>query len=198
MTHHARFAGSAMILALAIAAAPAWAGQQAAPPDAGPVEIRYKGVTFVPGGFIEAAAIYRSANENADMGSTFINVPYDGSANSSLSEFRGSARQSRLSLLVSGTSGAMKMSGYYEFDFLGAAPTANEVESNSFNIRQRQLWAQVDVDGGFSFVAGQTWSLVTLNRAGIAPRTEWIPLSIDAQPPGPGRAASHLEAAITS
>ena len=48
----------------------------------------------------------------------------------------------------------MKMSGYYEFDFLGAAPTANEVESNSFNIRQRQLWAQVELDGGFSFVGG--------------------------------------------
>jgi hypothetical protein len=73
------------------------------------------------------------------------------------------------------------MSGYYEFDFLGAAPTANEVESNSFNIRQRQIWAQVELDGGFAFVAGQTWSLVTLDRAGIAPRAEWIPLTIDAQ-----------------
>src|SRR5512135_24212 len=140
------------LLVLARAAAPPAASGQQPAPDQGPAEIRYKGVTFVPGGFIEAAAIYRSANENADMGSTFINVPYEGSTNSYLSEFRGSARQSRLSLLVSGKTGRMKMSGYYEFDFLGAAPTANEVESNSFNIRQRQLWAQVDLDGGFSFV----------------------------------------------
>src|SRR5512137_1156410 len=36
-------------------------GQQAAASDQGPTEIRYKGVTFVPGGFLEAAAIYRSA-----------------------------------------------------------------------------------------------------------------------------------------
>ncbi len=155
--------------------------QDAPKPAPGTTEFRYKGVTFVPGGFLEAAAIYRSANENADMGSTFGNVPFDGSVNSHLSEFRGSARQSRLSLLVSGKTGRMKMSGYYEFDFLGAAPTANEVESNSFNIRQRQLWAQVELDSGFSFAAGQTWSLVTLNRAGIAPRAEWVPLTIDAQ-----------------
>jgi hypothetical protein len=161
------------------AAAPAASGQAAAAPS--PAEIRYKGVTLVPGGFIEAAVIYRSANENADVGSTFINVPYEGSANSNLSEFRGSARQSRLSLLVSGKSGRTKMSGYWEFDFLGAAPTANEVESNSFNVRQRQLWAHAEIDGGFSFVAGQTWSLVTLNRVGIAPRAEWVPLTIDAQ-----------------
>jgi hypothetical protein len=40
---------------------------------------------------------------------------------------------------MAGKTARMKMSGYDEFDFLGAAPTANEVESNSFNIRQRQL-----------------------------------------------------------
>ena len=59
-------------------------------------EIRYKGVAFEPGGFIEAAMLYRSANENADIGSTFANIPFQGSANSYLSEFRGTARQSRL------------------------------------------------------------------------------------------------------
>ena len=155
--------------------------QGAAKPNPDEAEIRYKGVTLTPGGFIEAAMLYRSANENADIGSTFANVPYEGSANSHLSEFRGSARQSRLSLLVAGKVGESKMSGFYEFDFLGAAPTANEVESNSFNIRQRQLWAQVETKSGFSFVAGQTWSLLTLNRRGLSPRSEWIPSTIDAQ-----------------
>ncbi len=154
---------------------------QAEPSTAGPAEIRYKGVTFVPGGFIEAAVIDRSANENADMGSTFINVPYAGSVHSYLSEFRASARQSRLSLLVSGKTGRMTMSAYYELDFLGAAPTANEVESNSFNPRTRQVWARAEFGGGFSFTGGQTWSLLTLNRTGVTPRAEWIPLTIDAQ-----------------
>ncbi len=156
-------------------------GAPAAQADQGPAEIRYKGITFVPGGFIEAATIYRSANENADMGSTFGNVPYEGSANSYLSEFRASARQSRLSLLVSGKTSRLTMSAYYELDFLGAAPTANEVESNSWNPRTRQVWARAELAGGFAFTAGQTWSLLTLNRSGVTPRAEWIPMTIDAQ-----------------
>jgi hypothetical protein len=188
--HRALLTASALIAGLALSAAVYGQSppgdsqakpQEPARSNPDEAEIRYKSVTFTPGGFIEAAMLYRSANENADIGSTFANVPYGGSANSHLSEFRGTARQSRLSLLVAGKVGDWKMSGYYEFDFLGAAPTANEVESNSFNIRQRQLWAQVETRSGFSFVAGQTWSLLTLNRQGLSPRSEWIPSTIDAQ-----------------
>jgi hypothetical protein len=159
----------------------AYAADAPPAPSADPADIHFKGVTLTPGGFIEAAALYRSANENADIGSTYGNVPFDGSANSNLSEFRGSARQSRLSLLVGAKAGDSKVSSYYEMDFLGAAPTANEVESNSFNMRQRQLWARVETPGGTAFTAGQSWSLLTLNRNGVTPRAEWIPATIDAQ-----------------
>ena len=66
-------------------------------------------------------------------------------------------------------------------DFLGAAPTANENQSTSFNMRQRQLWGQAAFDSGWSFTAGQTWSLITTNKKGIEPRGEWVPATIDAQ-----------------
>jgi type II secretory pathway pseudopilin PulG len=137
--------------------------------------------TLTPGGFIEAAAIYRTRNENADVGSTYGNVPFDGTGNGHLSEFRGSARQSRLSLLAQGQLEDMKLSGYYEMDFLGAAPTANEVESNSFNLRQRQLWGQLEFANGLSLLGGQAWSLMATNRQGIVPRQEMVPWTIDAQ-----------------
>jgi len=141
------------------------------------------GDTFrlTPGGFIEAASIFRSSNQNADMGSTFGNIPFGGTANSNLTEFRGSARQSRLSLLAEGRFDGIGVSGFYEMDFLGAAPTANEVESSSFNMRQRQLWAQVEFPRGFSFLGGQAWSLITTDRHGIAPRREMVPTTIDSQ-----------------
>jgi TolA-binding protein len=105
-----------------------------------PTAIHFKDITITPGGFIELAGIYRSHNENGDVTSTFGNIPFSGTANSFLSEFRATARQSRISLLAEGRVNDWKMSGYYEADFLGAAPTANELESNSFNPRQRQLW----------------------------------------------------------
>jgi hypothetical protein len=146
-----------------------------------PLAIHYKSITLTPGGFLESATIFRTHNENGDMTSTFANIPFGGSANSHLSEFRGSARQSRITLLGEGKTGDWKLSGYYEADFLGAAPTANELQSNSFNLRQRQLWGQAESSGGFSFLAGQSWSLLTTNRKGMTVRQEFIPLTIDSQ-----------------
>jgi hypothetical protein len=146
-----------------------------------PTQLRFKGITLTPGGFLEAAGIYRTHNENGDVGSTYGNIPFSGTANASLSEFHGSSRQSRISLLAEGQVGSTKLSGYYEMDFLGAAPTANEVQSNSFNPRQRQLWAQAELSNGWSFVGGQTWGLLSTNRQGLAPRQEYLPLTIDSQ-----------------
>ena len=148
-----------------------------------PPAIRYRGITITPGGFIEAAGIYRTHNENASVNSASgdFNIPLTGTTNARMSEFRFDARQSRLSLLAEGKIGSVKALGYYEMDFLGAAPTANEVQSNSFNMRQRQLWASTEFPGGLTFTGGQQWSLFTLNRKGIANRTEFIPLTINAQ-----------------
>jgi len=65
-------------------------------------KFQYKGISFAPGGFFDGTAIVRSANENADIQSTFANIPLQGSANSHLREFRGTARGSRLNLLSEG------------------------------------------------------------------------------------------------
>jgi TolA-binding protein len=146
-----------------------------------PMAIHFKGITLTPGGFIEAAGIYRSHNENGDITSTFGNIPFSGTANSQLSEFRGTARQSRITLLAESQINKWKVSGYYEADFLGAAPTANELESGSFNLRQRQLWGQAESENGLAILAGQSWSLMTTDRKGLAPLKEFIPLTIDSQ-----------------
>jgi hypothetical protein len=146
-----------------------------------PEGIRVGNVTLKPGGFLEGAGIWRSHNQNGDVGSVLAGIPFGGSSNSHLSEFRGSARGSRLSLLAQTRLAGMKLSGYYELDFLGAATTANEIESNSFNPRQRQLWGQVEFNNGLAFVGGQTWSLITTNRSGLAPLSEFVPSVIDEQ-----------------
>jgi TolA-binding protein len=142
------------------------------------------GVTLKIGGFIESAGIFRTGNETADVGSNFGNgIPFAANANAGTSETRLSARQSRLSLLAYGQpDDVTKLSAYFESDFLGAAPTANSNESNSYNLRLRQAFAEYDrKDLGFSFVGGQTWSLATLYTSGLYPRNEAVPLTIDAQ-----------------
>ena len=146
-----------------------------------PTALHYKGVTVTPGGFIAAESLWRSRAESNDVISSFNGIPFNGAPQSHLTEFRGSARQSRLSVLVEGKTGPAKLTGYWEMDFLGAAPTANENQSTSFNIRQRQLYGQAAFDNGWTFTAGQTWSLITLNKKGIQNRVEWSPATIDAQ-----------------
>ncbi len=70
--------------------------------------------------------------------------------------------------------------GYYEMDWLGTGVTSNNNESNSYVLRQRQLWAQAESQSGWIFTAGQQWSLATQNRTGIINRTELLPQTIDA------------------
>lgn len=145
-----------------------------------PQALHFKGITLTPGGFVAAEVLERSRNENADMATSFSSLPFGGVANSFLSEFRASARSTRLALLAEGTAGTTKLTGYYELDFLGEAPTANQVETNSFTPRQRQLWAQADFSDGLTLTAGQDWSLITTDRKGIATRAEFIPNTIEA------------------
>jgi hypothetical protein len=74
------------------------------------------------------------------------------------------------------------LAAYYELDFLGGAQTANQNESNSFNPRTRNVYMTIDWDKpGLHMLAGQNWSLLTLNSVGITPRTELTPPQIDAQ-----------------
>ena len=135
---------------------------------AGPAAFRFKGLTLTPGGFLDSTVLVRTRNENADMATSYSAIPLDGSSNANLSELRGTVRMSRLSLLIQGASGNTKLRGYLETDFLGAAPTANYVQSSSWTPRLRQAWTQVEWPSGWTITAGQMWSLLTTNRRGMA------------------------------
>jgi hypothetical protein len=180
--------GSLCVLALGstIAAsamlAPSAAAQSGAMADSQPpAQIHYKGLTLTPIGYFTAEAVWREKNETADIGSSFNAIPFSGTTNAYMSEFRGSARQSRIGLLATGTAGTTKLSGLWESDFLAAGISSNSNESNSYALRIRQFWGQAALANGWSFLGGQMWSLITTNKLGIAPRQEFVPLLIDAQ-----------------
>jgi len=147
----------------------------------GPTSFHFKGLSLTPGGFLEGTMLVRTRNENADIANSYSAIPLNGSSNAKLSEFRGTARNSEFSLLVQGTAGSTKLKGYVETDFLGAAPTANYVESNSWTPRLRELWVQLDRPSGWTITAGQTWSLLTTNQQGIATLAELRPGTEDGQ-----------------
>ncbi len=59
--------------------------------------------------------------------------------------------------------------------------TSNNNESNSYTLRQRQAWAQAELQSGWTFTGGQMWSLVTETTKGLQNRTEILPSTIDPQ-----------------
>ncbi len=83
-----------------------------------PLAIHYKGITITPGGFLAAETVWRQHALGSDINTPFNSIPFDGAAQSNMSEFFGSGRQSRLSALAEGKLSSAKLTGYFESDFL--------------------------------------------------------------------------------
>ena len=146
-----------------------------------PDSLHYKGATITPGGFMAAETVYRSAATGGGLNTAMTGIPLQHSAQGQYSEFYGSGRQSRLSLLAEGKIPAFTMRGYIEADFLSAGVTSNNNESNSYTMRQRQAWAQAELPSGWTFTGGQMWSLATETTKGLQNRSEILPSTIDPQ-----------------
>jgi hypothetical protein len=146
-----------------------------------PDSIHYKGVTLSPNGsFLAAETVYRNRATGGDINTPFNAIPLSNANIAKVGEFYGTGRQSRAALLAEGKLDAYTMRGYYEADWLGVGVTSNNNESNSYVMRQRQLWAQFE-GGPILFTAGQQWSLATETRQGMTNRTEALPQTIDPQ-----------------
>src|SRR6185437_3429319 len=153
-----------------------------AAPAVEPDAIRYKGITLSPqGSFIEGATVYRSAATGGGINTPFTGIPLQHSNAAQVSEFFGSGRQSRIALKATGELEHMKLTGYYEMDWLGTGITSNNNQSNSYVVRQRQIWARAALASGWSFTGGQMWSLATETTQGLENGTEILPGTIDPQ-----------------
>ncbi len=147
-----------------------------------PDTIHYKGVTISPvGTFIEAATVYRNAATGSDINTPFTGIPLQNSGEAQLSEFKGSARQSRIALRADGKLYNVDMTMYYEMDWLGTGITSNNNQSNSYVVRERQLWARAAFTNGIDVSAGAMWSLAAETTKGLDNGTEILPGTIDPQ-----------------
>lgn len=145
-----------------------------------PAAIHYKGITITPGGFLAAETVWRSRALGADVNTPLNGLNLPGSGQNNVSEFFASGRQSRVTMLAEGKLSEAKLTGYYEADFLSAGVTSNNNQSNSYTMRQRQIWGQAAYHN-WTVTGGQMWSLVTETKKGVDNRTEVLPMTIDAQ-----------------
>ncbi len=146
-----------------------------------PAALRYKGVTITPGGFVAFEGVWRERSVNSDINTPFNSIPFPSANEGHTSELNFSGRQSRLSALVQANTGKVGLSGYYEMDWLGTGTSSNNNQSNSYVLRQRQIWGQAALQSGFTITGGQMWSLATEMRKGADARTEIQPQTIDSQ-----------------
>ncbi len=159
-------------------------GTQTPDPSANPtVQAGPLALTF--GGFAALESVWRDKDETADIGSNYnTGIPFPYQAQDHFDEFRESARQSRFSMLAQGPKAdGWSAESYLETDFLSGGVTSNSTESNSYTLRVRHFYGVLRNDNSdWYLLAGQTWSLATLSTTGtLTPRTEQIPLTIDAQ-----------------
>jgi hypothetical protein len=134
-----------------------------------PITIRFRGINITPGGYAAAEFVRRSRALGADVSTPFNSLTMPGASQSQLSEFFGSGRQSKATVFVDGRMGNVDLSSYLSADFLSAGSTSTSTQTNGYTLRLRQAWAQAKFSNGWSFLGGQTWSLVTEDGKGIAP-----------------------------
>jgi hypothetical protein len=134
-----------------------------------PPYLRLGSVCIVPIGFMDATFVYRDKNAASGIGSNFGGVPYNNVVNGKLSEDRFSIQNSRLGFRVDGNWKGTHFIGYNEFDFLGTSGSnAITVTNGAVVPRIRLYWVDAR-KGGWEFLAGQSWSMLTPNRSGISP-----------------------------
>ena len=135
-----------------------------------PLQFKIGSAYITPVGFMDFTGVARSTNGGSGIGTNFAGIPY-GTASSyqtQEAEFRQSMQNSRLGLRIDAAVDGGHVIGYWESDFLGAAPTNVAVSSNSNTFRSRLFWVDYR-RGAWEFLGGQTWSLATPNRAGVSP-----------------------------
>jgi Skp family chaperone for outer membrane proteins len=148
---------------------------------ANPTALHYKGINITPGGFMAAETVYRQKATGADIPTALSSIPFNGANTAQLSEFFGSGRQSRLSLMAEGKTDWGTLRGYAEADFLGVGTSSNNNQSNSYVMRQRVVWGDATLKSGLAFQGGQMWSLTAERAKGLSNLSGDVktPLTID-------------------
>ncbi len=146
-----------------------------------PTTIHYKGLTIQPVAFFAFEGVWRQRSVNSDINTPFNTIPFPSATQGHVSELNFSGRQSRLGALFTGNAGTYHLAGYIEADFLGSGTSSNNNQSDSYVLRQRQVWGQAENAHGLRVTGGQMWSLVTEDARGTDNRTEVLPNTVDSQ-----------------
>ena len=155
-----------------------------------------RGVTFTPGGFAAAESVYRSRSINSDINTPVrLHTVYE----------LGAGRTRVSSTPPPGSRGwhcwstlRPRSATWAHTTRWTSSPrgtTSNDNQTNSYTLRQREIWAQIATNSGFTLTAGQMWTLATEVKEGDQPGSERGEPAADDRSSVPRR--FHLRPAVT-
>src|SRR5258708_438558 len=117
----------------------------------GPLTIHFRGINITPGGYAAAEFVRRSRAIGADVQTPFNNLTMPGASQSSVPEFFGSGRQSKITTFVDGRLKNVDLSSYVSADFLSAGVPSTSTSTNGYTLRLRQPWGHHKFNNAWSF-----------------------------------------------
>ena len=167
------YSSSGQPLSAAIAQpAPPQSGGTQKPGEQQPSPLSWKlgAAEFTPGGWADIMGVFRSSDIGSGTGTSFGSIPFNNQLpQAALTEFRATAQTSRLSMKVDANiNDSTSVLGYVESDFNGFQPPNAYTSTNSATFRLRLAFADIK-HGKWEVIGGQTWSLLTPNRASLSP-----------------------------
>ncbi len=155
-------------------APPTQAGQTAAPPieasARSPLSVGSGPLTIAPTGFLEYSQVWRTRTVDSGEPTSFASIPYHDTVDGHRTQTLSSAANSRLGVQVNGDFAALRLLGVIETDFIGFQPGNISTTANSYGLRLRLAFADIQA-GKWEFLGGQNWSMLTPGRKGIPAST---------------------------
>lgn len=159
-------AAAAPVPALVIPAAVVPSIPDSAPIKA-PLSLQLGGLAITPTGFLDFMQVWRSDVVSSGVPTNFAGVPFSNTVFGERRQTISSAANSRMGVQIDTKAFGAYVLGVVETDFLGFQPGNVTTTSNSYGLRLRLAFADVQ-RGKWEILAGQAWSLLTPDRKGIA------------------------------
>src|SRR3954447_10397741 len=157
--------------------------EQSAPAPSGrsPLTLGVGPVTFTPTGFIDYSQVWRSKTVSSGLPTNFAAIPFNDTVEGNRRQTLSSAANSRMGAQINASLASLRILGVVETDFLGYQPGNIATTTNSYGLRLRLAFADLQV-GKLEILGGQEWSMLTPGRHGISALPGGLMLTEDLDP----------------
>lgn len=113
------------------------------------------GVAIAPTGFVDFSQVWRSRTVSSGLPTNFAGIPFKDTVDGHRRQTLSSAANSRLGVQVNTAFDGIRLMGVVETDFLGYQPGNISTTTNSYGLRLRLAFVDIQA-GKWEFLGGRT------------------------------------------